>query len=516
MFLYNNYFQEGGGDLKKSLYTVIAVLLVVLIFTACGTTPMKSKELQNTPKVDVPGPEVAEIKSAEAAPKGDKVSTQLVNIPLYYVNKDKTKFVTQVKQVVMSQDQTLEEVTINALLTIPDNPELQTLIPEGTVVEQIELSENIATVCLNSKYKEVQEDDEIIARYQIVNTLTELENIDYVSILVDNQELGFKGTPTGPMTKFAGDIQELLAEKKSVAQPKEAAVENKDLTLYFQDPLAQYLLPEIRNVPISGKGYITAIIEELKKGPQDDSSLKPVLPKDLKLVESPKVEELESGKRCVTLNFSNALMPIIQAGTTSEALALGSIVNSICGFIPDIEYVKILIEGQSIENITGHLSIPDGKLYRKNFENWLGKRLTLYFPNRDSSALIAVQRAVPASDMRYARMILEELLKGPEEVENPDARPIISKDVNGKDIIGISLEGDLIKLNLSSNFQTHAQGLGSAGESMLLFSIVNSLTELRNVKKVQFFIEGQTIETLSGHISLKEPLIRNPGIIKKK
>lgn len=70
-----------------------------------------------------------------------------------------------------------------------------------------------------------------------------------------------------------------------------------------------------------------------------------------------------------------------------------------------------------------------------------------------------------------------------------------------------------MKLNFSQNFAKTFQGRGSAGEIMTVFSIVNSMTELSNIKRVQFFIEGKTLESLGGHISITEPLIRNPGII---
>ena len=49
---------------------------------------------------------------------------------------------------------------------------------------------------------------------------------------------------------------------------------------------------------------------------------------------------------------------------------------------------------------------------------------------------------------------------------------------------------------------------GSTGEEMLIGSIVNTLTDFPEVQKVQILIEGASVETLSGHMDLSEPLTR--------
>ena len=43
---------------------------------------------------------------------------------------------------------------------------------------------------------------------------------------------------------------------------------------------------------------------------------------------------------------------------------------------------------------------------------------------------------------------------------------------------------------------------------MLIGSIVNTLTDFPEVEKVQILIEGASVETLSGHMDLSEPLTR--------
>ena len=54
---------------------------------------------------------------------------------------------------------------------------------------------------------------------------------------------------------------------------------------------------------------------------------------------------------------------------------------------------------------------------------------------------------------------------------------------------------------------------GSTGEEMLVGSIVNTLTEFPEVKKVRILIDGKSVESLSGHMDLTEPLTRMKDLL---
>ena len=68
-------------------------------------------------------------------------------------------------------------------------------------------------------------------------------------------------------------------------------------------------------------------------------------------------------------------------------------------------------------------------------------------------------------------------------------------------------------VNLSKEFITKHPG-GTSAEIMTVYSIVNSLTELINVNKVQFLIDGE-IKELFNHIVINEPLERDVSYIIK-
>ena len=68
-------------------------------------------------------------------------------------------------------------------------------------------------------------------------------------------------------------------------------------------------------------------------------------------------------------------------------------------------------------------------------------------------------------------------------------------------------------MNFSQEFVSKHSG-GSAGEYMTVYSIVNSLTELEHIQKVQFLVDGNKLEVFK-HMVFNEPFERDASIISK-
>ena len=52
---------------------------------------------------------------------------------------------------------------------------------------------------------------------------------------------------------------------------------------------------------------------------------------------------------------------------------------------------------------------------------------------------------------------------------------------------------------------------------MTVYSVVNSLAlNFPEAKRVQFLVEGEEIETIAGHLSLRHPISPKPDLIKKR
>ncbi len=134
------------------------------------------------------------------------------------------------------------------------------------------------------------------------------------------------------------------------------------------------------------------------------------------------------------------------------------------------------------------------------------KEVTLYFMDKsiietgqgDYSELIKETRTIMVDDRPIEQIILEELQNGPEKEE---AITMFRKELQ---IISVEEADNTAYVNLSSQ-NVYS---GSLEETGIIYQVVYSLTELDNVDKVQFLIDGKVIETLSGHYSIMEPWTR--------
>jgi spore germination protein GerM len=75
---------------------------------------------------------------------------------------------------------------------------------------------------------------------------------------------------------------------------------------------------------------------------------------------------------------------------------------------------------------------------------------------------------------------------------------------DGTRLIGLNLKNGTVTVNLSSEFTDNFHG-GSEAETLIMESILRTLSQFPNVKKVRLLVEGKSIDTL-GHLDLSGPL----------
>ncbi|MEW6230380.1 MAG: GerMN domain-containing protein, partial [Bacillota bacterium] len=57
---------------------------------------------------------------------------------------------------------------------------------------------------------------------------------------------------------------------------------------------------------------------------------------------------------------------------------------------------------------------------------------------------------------------------------------------------------------------------GSRNEELLVWSIVNTLTEFPGIYRVQILVDGKKEESIGGHVGIDVPLERNPNLIRPR
>lgn len=272
-----------------------------------------------------------------------------------------------------------------------------------------------------------------------------------------------------------------------------------NVNLYFANAEKNDLKAESRPIEnISDKTkYVESVLTELLKGPSD-SSLERIIPEKTRLIDAKAENSL------VTVNLSKAYL---SEDGTDNILARYSIANTLFE-ISGISEVKIFVDGVEIKNSLGE---PIGTISKsnvvKNSEDLTQKSIsvTLYFADDDAN-LVTERRSAPIIDNSVEKTIVTELLKGP---ENDKLNATIPQ---GTRLISVETKENVCFVNFSSEFVTKHSG-GSTGEALTVYSIVNSLTELKNVDKVQFLVEGNKIDVYK-HLEFNEPFERDDSMVK--
>lgn len=133
--------------------------------------------------------------------------------------------------------------------------------------------------------------------------------------------------------------------------------------------------------------------------------------------------------------------------------------------------------------------------------------LTLYFPNLNYDAVVPHERKAEVKKGEILeKVIFEELQKGPDSTGTGSIIP------DGTRLLSVETKDGICYLNLSPEFVDNNPG-GTAFEGVLINSIVNSLTELPQIKKVQFLINGEKREVYT-HVVFDEPFERNESFIR--
>lgn len=131
------------------------------------------------------------------------------------------------------------------------------------------------------------------------------------------------------------------------------------------------------------------------------------------------------------------------------------------------------------------------------------QEVTLYFANKayvenGDEKLEKVKpekRVLQPGDLPLEEAIVRALITGPESKDLQNGIPESVK------LLDVKVSGSTALVNFAE------EGLhgGSLQEGLTITQITRTLTELPNIEKVQFLVNGQKAESLMGHIDITEP-----------
>ena len=131
--------------------------------------------------------------------------------------------------------------------------------------------------------------------------------------------------------------------------------------------------------------------------------------------------------------------------------------------------------------------------------------VTLYYINKETNELTPEGRMIDVKNLLtdpYETLV--NLLT--EEPKNENLQSAIS---NGTKVLGAELKGDVVYLDLSSEFIENHEG-GEKAEQATIKAIVNTLTELNEVNGVKILINGQENKEFKDEkVNFKDAFTRN-------
>lgn len=242
----------------------------------------------------------------------------------------------------------------------------------------------------------------------------------------------------------------------------------------------------------------SSTLNELLKGPSDSSKFETGINAGTKLL------KVTAEKENLTVDFSKEFGEF--AGSLHEAAVVASVVDTMLQF-GELKKIKILVEGQELIAPSGE---PYGFMEYIDFNSgdMVEREITLYFADSQAMYIVPEKRTVfvgkDIAEAEFFRIVLEELIKGP-AAEN--LYRTIPEEVK---IEYIEVEGDLLKVDFSEEMHTK-HWRGAAGEAMTVYSIVDTMTEFENIKRVMPTVDGGPLSI--EHMIIEEPLERNEDII---
>lgn len=502
--------------MRKKLLTGVSLALVAALLGGCALT---RREPESVAEIRLPEP----TEEPENMILGEKLSAAPTEVTLYFAAQDGTGFSAVSRMISRDAGQSLPQVAVATLLDSGAERSIQSMA--DTRMLACETACGTVTVNLSIDARNAQSPQELLAlQASIGNTLLGIDGVSGVNVLIGNLSEGYCQLPLGvqtePVTSVAAAYAQLQAERDRLSQPETAEQSEpiaRGALLYFPSETGDWLIPELRNLSIGPEGFVQALFDALKSGPGQQACAVSSIPEGVELLDgSPTIQTLSSGERVLDLNFTPSLVTYMALSGLQVWKLVGSIALTMCSFLPDLDAVRVLVDGEPIttcERGNAVMEFPEGMIHRRDFTDCIGSTVSLYLVNNEGM-LQPTQRAVSMRSALSPRSLLRELIGS--AGGDGDVRFPIPEGIQAVDILGVQTSGGVARVNLSGTFYRCCQILNAREERSLIYAMVNTLCQLDGIRGVRFYVEGRAAETMAGGIYLKSVLLPNPGIVVQR
>ena len=245
---------------------------------------------------------------------------------------------------------------------------------------------------------------------------------------------------------------------------------------------------------------INELLRQLNNVP-DGTALKKPIPDSVDL----KSKSLKDG--VLTLDFSESYH---QLTGISEILRRASVVKTLCQ-IKGVKKVEYRVENQPL--MYSELN-PVGAMSADDFiDNTGGEttyyqtvQISLYYTNADGKKLYQTRHNVEFDGtISLEELVIRQLMAGP--LDNDKLAPVMPP---GTKLNKVTFKDGICYVDFSKEFLEGREGVS---DEVIVYSVVNSLSEISSVTKVQFFIDGKPVSSYRETIPIDLPVERKLDII---
>ncbi len=265
----------------------------------------------------------------------------------------------------------------------------------------------------------------------------------------------------------------------------ESALEDGEILVYYMDVWGSAFLTEAHKLT---EDTVEAQVEEavsLLASTPETVGYRRTIPEGIEPL------DINLDEAILTINFNQEYQEL---SGYSEVLVRAAIVKTllqISGINGVIFYVASEpltdTSGSVVGTMTAETFIED---YGEETESLSATTLVLYFATADGQAL--VEKSIEIyynSNIARERLVIENLIKG---CDDDDA---MSPIPSGTKLISITVTDGICYVNFDSSFVNVDSGIAS---NVVLYAIVNSLTEIETINKVQILVEGSAVMPTGG------------------
>lgn len=493
---------------KHSL--LICLLLLAVLLTSCTADQQRS-----------PVPSLPPVSASPEAPLGDAGLQHEVLAALQLPSLDGQSLLAFYEPLTLSRDQHPAEPILRALLNHEGNSRVRalgggvplTLSGSGPV----EISGGVCTVSLTPSALQLSNQELYICALSIAATLCELDDVDYVNLLIAGNPVAMDvsgNLPLGSVTAHPGQElpvlwEQFTARRTPLGELPSGTPMIAAATLYFPLADGSGIAAEPRRLSFPGQHpqqQVTTLLEALSNG-ADLLTCAADMP-DITALQLffPEITELTNGGLRVTLHLTSDALIRLSASGCDPACFFAAVTTTLTTFVPSLQQVCILTGDGALTSLynpqLGSMLFPGGLMTRQDFSHTIAEPLTVYVP--DGQLLSGHMLALHHRTASNPRALLLAMAS--------PAVAALPEGLTDADILGMAVQDGTLLVNFSARY---AQVIRSSGmdQRLMAYSIVNTLCQRLNVRRVRFYFSSEAADSLGSDLLWSGEFLYNPGLI---